>query len=206
LRPASRLATHFQLAPVAALFARLARLPPACTGCRALQLTPQELSPDSHRKLSPPAAPSNSTFSLRRRLFFPALPPIGPPACAGRAIFQLLRWHRLRLAPEPASPGTTDDVPPVCTGCASSAFASGRLPGFPGSLILRFPRLTRLPACTGCRVRRFHRLTNFDSHGILIFSARPAARFRLAPVVLPSGTSSFALPGFHRGSLHWPGL
>jgi hypothetical protein len=34
-----------RLAPSAALLARLARLPPACTGCRAFQLTPQGYPP-----------------------------------------------------------------------------------------------------------------------------------------------------------------
>ena len=113
----ARFAAGFRLAPVAALFARLVRLRPACTGCDAFQLTPQELSPDSHRKLSPPAAPSDSPSSLRRRLFLPALLPIKPPACAGRSIFQLLPRIKLQLSPEPLSLGTANNVPPAFTGC-----------------------------------------------------------------------------------------
>jgi hypothetical protein len=35
----------FGLAPSASPYARLARMPPACTGCRVFQLTPEELPP-----------------------------------------------------------------------------------------------------------------------------------------------------------------
>jgi hypothetical protein len=61
--PASRLATCSRLAPFAPLFARLARMPPACTGC----------PPSSSRRRAIPrllseATPSSSAFRSHPRL------------------------------------------------------------------------------------------------------------------------------------------
>jgi len=108
----------FGLAPSASPYARLARLPPACTGCRAFQLTPLQLAPDSHRKLCPPAAPCVAICGLRRRLQPSALPPIEPPVFTGGAIFQLLRPTGIRLSSAPASFGSADEELSVFTGCS----------------------------------------------------------------------------------------
>lgn len=81
-------------------------------------------------------------FGLRRRLHSSALPPIAPLARARHAIFQLLLRPGLRLAPKPESPVRLRKRFRLSPVAASSAFASGQLPAFAGSLIIQFYRPT----------------------------------------------------------------
>ncbi len=96
--PASGLTTCLRLAPSAPLSARLARLPPACTGCppsssrrRAILRLSSEATPSSSAvqlslRLAPQAEPSNPasdrSSGFHRTHYLPATPPDRLSACA----------------------------------------------------------------------------------------------------------------------------
>lgn len=107
------------------------------------------LSPDSCRKLRPPAVPSDSILGLRRESNLPALPPIGPPAFTGRAIFQLLRWTGYGLAPAPSSFGAAEAEPPAFTGRRISS-----LRWRPASVFRQKPGLSSFPGLLAPGLRR----------------------------------------------------
>jgi len=164
------------------------------------------LSPDSPRELRPPAVPSDPVFGLRRELDLPALPPTGPPAFTGRLSSSYSAGPASSLRPRLLPAARLKRNPRLSPDVASSTFTGGLPLSFARSLVPpAFPAYLP-PARAGCRLLRFHWLTSLESHGILVSSARPAACLRLAPVVLPSGTSSFNPSGLRRLSLPWPGL